>query len=726
MIKSKRLSFCNIGRFIAPQTIHFDRFDSLNQIDAVNNLTGGSSGSGKSTIANARDWLFGMSDFSTNVLQSRLTKEHIWVEEELDWDGKHTVIRRDRKLSITVDGVETKGSSKLTEELLDQIIGMPRNLFHEISHKQQGKAGFFLQQTPAQMNAFLTDCLNLGQIRSKIDLIDLKTKDLTVLKAESQSSLQATQAALEANSKALQAIGEEPTTTIDSDLLEGWKGQYEAYKLKLIEIQEAHKTEKSDLETKRPNLVTKPFDSSALEAILVQEKELNKKVNEVLNQEKDRQAAINKEISKLKLDLSNQTAVIKTRTNTEITTLNAKLANTAMIIRLGSISKEEATKIAAQIKAIRAGTCYTCQQTWVSKTEEEKLLASLNEHKTKIMAATQAEADAEEIKTSIEYINASSAKDIENVSQSCLLQIQGLTEQAKPQVPPETVSLYVDLTNIAELKTKEKAKETAHNEEQNAANNQIMSVFFSDQKAMATKHQGELQAVNKGLEESRSQYERVNSEFKNYETNLANYRKVLKNLTDAQNSMNDKLNDITSKVGDITSKLEIAEEAKRCLKSYLNCSFDDALDSISQTATELLRSIPTMANATVRLEGTKEVGTGAIKEQVTAYLDNDGEIDINIKSLSGGERSALDMAIDLSVSNLIEERTNRGCDLLFLDEIFNGFDSTGIENAIEMLKTFGVNKKLFLVEHDGVAKEFVTSKITVIREGETSYIKNNP
>ena len=45
MIKDKKLSFCNIGRFVTPQTIHLDRFDSLNQVDAINNLTGGSSGS---------------------------------------------------------------------------------------------------------------------------------------------------------------------------------------------------------------------------------------------------------------------------------------------------------------------------------------------------------------------------------------------------------------------------------------------------------------------------------------------------------------------------------------------------------------------------------------------------------------------------------------------------------------------------------------------------------
>ena len=130
-----------------------------------------------------------------------------------------------------------------------------------------------------------------------------------------------------------------------------------------------------------------------------------------------------------------------------------------------------------------------------------------------------------------------------------------------------------------------------------------------------------------------------------------------------------------------------------------------------------------MANATIRLVGTKESNNGSIKEQVTAVLDSDGEIDIPIKSLSGGERSAVDLAIDLAVCQMIQEKANRGIDTLILDEPFNGFDSTGIANALEMLKTFAVDKRILIVEHDSVAKEFIQDRITVVRDGENSYIK---
>ena len=115
------------------------------------------------------------------------------------------------------------------------------------------------------------------------------------------------------------------------------------------------------------------------------------------------------------------------------------------------------------------------------------------------------------------------------------------------------------------------------------------------------------------------------------------------------------------------------------------------------------------------------MGTGAVKEMVNAIIDNDGELEIPIKSLSGGERSAVDLAIDLAVCEMIQEKANKGIDVLILDEPFSGLDSIGIEQALEMLKT--LDKRILIVEHNNIAKEMIPDKLTVIRDGDTSYIK---
>src|SRR5271168_5262968 len=129
MIKLKSLKFKNVGRFTSEQFIDFTVFPDLIQVDAVNANTGGSSGSGKSTVFYVLLWVMGLDTLPTTILQSRLTNGHIEGIVELDWDGKNVTIKRGRKLSVTVEGQsEITGSSKLAEEELDKIYGIKRNL----------------------------------------------------------------------------------------------------------------------------------------------------------------------------------------------------------------------------------------------------------------------------------------------------------------------------------------------------------------------------------------------------------------------------------------------------------------------------------------------------------------------------------------------------------------------------------------------------------------------
>lgn len=89
MLKIKTLKFKNIGRFVTEQVINFATLDGLIQVDGVNNNTNGSSGAGKSTIFQALDYLLGLNDTPLTILQSRLTKEGIWVQG----NSKTTVFR---------------------------------------------------------------------------------------------------------------------------------------------------------------------------------------------------------------------------------------------------------------------------------------------------------------------------------------------------------------------------------------------------------------------------------------------------------------------------------------------------------------------------------------------------------------------------------------------------------------------------------------------------------
>jgi DNA repair exonuclease SbcCD ATPase subunit len=129
-----------------------------------------------------------------------------------------------------------------------------------------------------------------------------------------------------------------------------------------------------------------------------------------------------------------------------------------------------------------------------------------------------------------------------------------------------------------------------------------------------------------------------------------------------------------------------------------------------------------MSTATIQFEGLKETKEKKVKEEVNCLISMDGETEIPVKSLSGGERSSTDLAIDLSVMEFIQDRAGRGCSLLVLDEPFGGLDESNILSIMELLRESKINKQILIVDHNPVAKQTFESKITVIRDGLTSKV----
>ena len=120
MLELLELRFSRIGRFIDDQSIDFASLNDFIQIDGQNNNTGGSSGSAKTTVFNAADYLLGLNDLPSTILQSRYTDEPMAVGGKFLWDGKPVEITRGKKLKVVIDGVVTEGSSALAEEQIDK------------------------------------------------------------------------------------------------------------------------------------------------------------------------------------------------------------------------------------------------------------------------------------------------------------------------------------------------------------------------------------------------------------------------------------------------------------------------------------------------------------------------------------------------------------------------------------------------------------------------------
>lgn len=682
MLILKELRFKNIGRFVEEQSISFDKLGNLVQIDGQNHNTGGSSGSGKSTVFNGLDFLFGLNSTPNTVLQSRLTEETMAVEGDFDLDGQPLTISRGKKLKITLNGEVTTGSSKLTEEKLDQILAIPRHLFRPMLHKKQGEKGFFLSFTPKEINDFLTDCLGLGHFKKNIVDLDIKLLDLSKMIGQLTSTLEAAKSGLNASQNALLSLGLAPVKEVDQDIIKQLKAKAEASEEQLKRLLDIHLSNIAILEINRPKIRTTPFDSSIKEGYEKDILAIRDKAYGLLSKEKDRQGQVQLTVSNIKQQ--------------QITLKN--------VIQKGSESKNEAIKIALEIKKIRENSCPTCEQVWTTdsaKKKEEELIAKVNELKESILAGEKSTIQFDVLGEELEY----------NMSFIGPLVPEGIKELQQQEL---------DLSCLIEG---EKIKENNHINAQNHRNQEKQQEFTKQQLELNAKQALESEQLRGQANLDRRMFETSVMKLKSYEEARIRYENSANTLKAQEQTYKEQVDSISKQLLEVNKNSELIEELKRAIKSYLSCSFDEALETIGENATRLARNVPNLANATIELRGVRETKEGKVKEEVNAILHLDGDENIDIRSLCGGERSAIDLSVDLSVIELIEDKTNKGINVIILDEPFTGLDTACIEMALEVLKSSNKDKKIIVVDHNPVVKESISDRIIVVREKEISHIE---
>lgn len=684
MLKLRSLSLSGVGRFVEEQTVNFDTLGNLIQVDGENRNTGGSSGSGKSTIFNALDYLLGLNDLPTTVLQSRLTKEPLSVTGIFDWDGQVLEITRNKKgLRLDLEGNVKEGSSKLTEERLDEILGMPRDLFRKILHKRQKEGGFFLDFTPKKMYEFLTDALNLAAERKKLEKVESVAKELEIKKNTSFYEINSIQSALKATQEGVLSLGLPPIRDIHQPVILELKGKYDVSAQRFKEIEEQCRSEARELEESRPKINVSTYDTGEQDRLEKRRKTLEADKRSIEQAERERQESVRAIIGKKDLE--------KIQVDYEI--------------REASLAKASALEIAEQVRKIRESICPTCEQCWImesAKVKENELLAQLSSCKEKIMAGMQ-------------------AVEREKLIGSDLLHAHS---QLTPFVDPRIAEINAECVTINANLVEEKNKAELHNATQNAANNSVLKQFAEKQASLRSTHFKLLDQFRGQMEVDRRAFEISVGKLKAYEDARVRYESALNEMKTNEKNYQISLDRANFDLKTLENKIVLTENLRKAVKEFISCSFDDALESIGDGATKIIRCIPTMSNATIQFEGQKETKDGKVKEEVNAVISMDGDIGIPIKSLSGGERSSVDLAVDLAVIDFIENESAKGINVFILDEPFTGLDTVSIEMALEVLKNSNSNKKLIVVDHNPEVKQMVSDRLVVVRDGQTSSITN--
>ena len=684
MLSLKRLTFNNIGRFITEQTIDFTQYDKLVQVNGVNKNTGGSSGAAKSTVFHALDYLLGINDIPATALQSRLTKETILVEGDFEVDTIPLTIKRSKKDGLTIKfGDETiSGNVKLAEERLEEIIRVSRKLFKKMVHKKQKEGGFFLNLTAKECYDFLMKALGLEKTSEKTAKIDEDIKTINIRIIQLGHAIDAMTNSVD-EIEQIMDFEKAPTCNVNLSDIE-----------KIEFCLQTVSSQIKSLEAKKQE------DTSKLEAM--------RPVKYVLSNEEDSR------IGDLELKLnclkSDKTKILmehldkKKKLTQAIDDIKSKLYQIGFARKAIDASVAEMKELIAQKTHIEESKCPTCLQQWAGDTAANKItsinntLANLKQNildsKTKVGSEPELRSQLERIEDILKKL------DCEGGTNDIDMQISDIS------------------TKIVEIKANRSSEiqklENEYLKKLNEHNEQIKGVRDTFEMYLKPKKE-EFDFLNRDLQSKKTEFLYFKTSLESYNSKMEKYKKTLDekklNLQDAILQKEQK-----------NKELAVAEETKRLIKTYTLQIFQDSLDYIGTNASEILSDIPNMTNVTVYFEGCKENQSGTIKDEVNPIVNMDGYEDINIKTLSGGEKTAIDLAVDLAVIDMVELKAGMGADFLILDEPFDGLEDINIAQCLEVLKQVDTNKKIIIVDHNPIAKEMITDTIVVERDGEQSVV----
>lgn len=691
MLKIDKIKFQNAGRFVDEQEIDFS-VPGLTSFDGDNQNTNGSSGAGKSTVFAVFDYAFGCSSVSAVDLQSRLTKESIWVEVYGEYNGLKVLIKRSKKngLSIIVGEEEISGNNALAEAKLDELIKIPRTLLKKLIHKRQGEGGHFLSLTNAKASEFLIECLGLKEIEEKGSAFSKKASELDDDIENDNYDIEKYNELIsenEGSKKLLAHPGEKP----DSEYLNTFKNDLEMLESQLYLYEKQNEVAIKKLTEEKPEEIEQIGSMGDVLDDEIAHKELNglkkdiegykQEIESILKNQKEKQILVRQEIRKNEKEIMGFIAI------------------------KSSIEKAQSDAIVLkkEIDHFTIDKCPTCLQNW----DSANLLKDKQDTLKKLVVAIKG--SQEQLKDEQKFKD--KVQELET--------IQSQLETKPQEVSNSETSLEELQQKYYELKKNQDTKESVRIAEYKAS----LLEYENKSQVLVHEYQTKIQNLNQQSVELKSEIRSIENRLQSYDTLLANYTKQLDHHDSKIKEHKAKLAKTKETIAKNIKQRDIDTESARALKLYLLEVFEDTLIEIGERATELVNRIPNMSAATIEYRGEKENKTGTIKKEICPYLTLDG-ITIPLKTLSGGERSAADLVVDFAVEEIIETRAGVGTSWKVLDEPFDGMDAVCKEQSLELIAYLSRNKKVFIVDHSSETKEIFSDVITVRRKGLYSNIVN--
>lgn len=665
----KKLTLRNFGPFEGSHVVELPT-NGLVLVKGRVTETEDGSGSGKSYLLKGISYLFGGCPDPGTEIKCWYTDEPPEAEVELETSQGILTIKRKKGLSISGGPYKETVKGKAVEAELDKIFGMDENSRAISTYRGQRKPGLFLSQSDEKKKLFLSNLLGLDvyqkvaeEAKKKIDLFEKAC--ITNLSAF-EFQKQGYQKAQEELEKAQEELAKFPATIL-ADVLRS-----ESYITDLRaclntitrEIDKVRQEKQIVLDAilgtvkdkiQKLAAVGEPIELTALRNELQKQQQRLEKVREFDNNAK---LEVQKQRSKLQLGITEKKAKVSERLKLEV----------------------EIRQLQQREGVLRQQKCSECKREWVGP-ESEKVLQQVTEQLQLKLAAFDNIKDAGYELSELEK------------------QLREIVEPA-PHPAGQQVVERINVLN-QEIKDTLQKSQSERKDKLNALSTEEREIRAEFTNTLAQ----ELQDIKAKETEAQNALDCAINENK---TLVATKTSFL-----AQQAVVDKLvSQVQSQKGNLDKAITEKEKSEKELnlekdvfalvgrQGFLGTIFEEVLAEIAAIANETLSQVSNVRHLSVDFETEKEAANGNITTRITPVVYSRGRKVSFSSGISGGMQTAVELAIDLAVGDVVSRRRGFYPGFLILDESFDGLGGTAKESCLEMLQQTATTKLVLVVDHD--------------------------
>ena len=683
--------------------------------------TGGSSGSGKSSIVLAVSFGFDACPFSATNLQSfpHLTNNSYKVKHFVEVDGvNYNWSKGDSQNSYFNKGsTRTASNSSGTTSKIRELIGVDSDILAALTYRSQKSNGTFLSMGDTAKKDFLNKVLNLEELEKAVELSEDSIKKLEDALKTANTEFQLKQSFLKdlIVYKQNYLKQDEGELNVYNISFKNVKEELKALNQRYLEIQEK---EKLELESKAAAAKKEiPYFNERIDQLVVK-----RNSNEQLLKEIDYSI-----INTMIVSVKEKTEKLETMTSLEA---ELKSAHSCELKRLESEFREkykqkcrfdeveeEINEIIKENQILKSNKCPTCDRQWDNVLSKIDInLIRINRLNEEFLGKDEFEKSFNKLQEKIDnhvfipsLVTESLSKDVFNLN--------GQIQAEKHRLNAELDSKKRQLdSEINEIKLKVKGLE--------AKSEQVRFEFLNSNK--------ETDRLYKFITDLTAQYNMIKLKLDSIHEKMQdsyNHNKEEDEKHATSQRLYDKhalsFDDITNNKSSIESSLSLEKDFLRLVgkEGFLSCIFDEILVEISEEANRILSEIPNTSRCSVIFSSEKTTQKGTVKKTITPIVKfNDAEGPYKA-ILSGGMITSLELAVDLAVYNVISNRTGIKPGWLILDESFEGLGIIEKEACLQILSNYAKDMLVLVIDHSTDFKEMFEKVITVVYENEKSHIE---